>query len=452
MKPPETAPRPDSDPASRAARPELPELPDLRQLQRIARRLPTVRRSLLRDLREQLPRIPGGWRAKLGFIQSILAERSNALSRYLMCREQLSLEEYQYWLDRNPHFTGDARVEHITLEKQLNDPAGTNAVFRAHRRFDPIDGHRRGRELPLVVKICKPYAPQSPFRQDLLNMIHSAFLDEIRVNALIRTTNIEGVVQSQGGGWAGRLLLLRLELIPGRTLEELMCEGVTPAECAIPALRTVPDRAEQARRLSQLAYLANTLSQLHHYRIFHLDLKPANLMRVEDPQHPLHGKILVMDFGFANARLRDTVNSWGGRMTPLYAAPEQALQVHHLSHAADYFSFGVLVHELLTGQPLYPRLMEIFIRQGHRFTEEYMAELRDGRVNLLYDTWPEVAEAVDRFTTFDSSLRLQMSPNLFDTAYRWKALAQAEGVQDPNTEFLESQLRHYRQQGERFGF
>jgi hypothetical protein len=73
-------------------------------------------------------------------------------------------------------------------------------------------------------------------------------------------------------------------------------------------------------------------------------------------------------------------------------------------------------------------------------------------VNLLHENWPEVAEAVDRFTTFDSSLRLQLSPNLFDTAYRWKVLAQAEGVQDPNTEFLEEQLRKYRQQGERFGF
>jgi len=97
------------------------------------------------------------------------------------------------------------------------------------------------------------------------------------------------------------------------------------------------------------------LAELHAQGIVHRDLKPERLWITPD------GTVKLLDFSWAR--------SWGEGATgdnvtvgvqvagaPEYASPEQAFGVG-LSPAADVYSLGVILYEMLTGKsPLYPAL------------------------------------------------------------------------------------------------
>ena len=262
-------------------------------------------------------------------------------------------------------------------------------------------------------------------------MIISSFEDEIRINNLIRATNIEGVAQSLGGGIAGRLPYLKMELIKGCSLDKMF--------------KTELSEEELIPRVAQIAYLANTISQLHYYQIVHKDLKPKNLLLCQDPSHINNHKILVCDFGYAQAKLRESITEYGGQMTPAYSAPEQAVMGENLSSSVDYFSFGIIMHEYLTGKNPFPETIKIFAEDNFRITERYLEYLRTGRQNVFEsDLFPEIHEWIDQLTTFDSIERMQKSENLFNIAHKLRERVNALGYHDVNTDFLWNQLREYR--------
>jgi len=95
--------------------------------------------------------------------------------------------------------------------------------------------------------------------------------------------------------------------------------------------------------LSLLAQAAEALSHLHRLRLVHRDVKPANFLLRAD------GSLVLADFGLvAEAGSPGAVpGSLVG--TPRYVAPEQ-LQGAPAATAADVYSLGVLLHEMLCGQ------------------------------------------------------------------------------------------------------
>ncbi len=362
-------------------------------------------------------------------LRNFLAETLDRVARNLAMRPNYRMEEYQRWFDQNPKFMHNGSIQQIKLIEPLT-LEGTNNLYRAKFWIERTQTALKEAEQEIVVKICKYWAPPGKNRIHRLNMLLSAFQDEIRINNLIHATNIEGVVQSMGGGIAGRHPYLKMEFIKGCSLDKTFKEGLSDDEVL--------------RRVAQLAYLANTISQLHYYQVVHKDLKPKNLLLCQNPEHKNNHKILICDFGYAQAKMRETITEYGGQITPYYSAPEQSLMGENLSQSVDYFSYGVIVHEFLTGKKLFPKAMQIFTEDNYRITDRYLEYIKNGRENCFEDSrFPYLAQWIDSLTQLDSFERMQNSPNLFEIAHKLREQVNAQGYRDVNTDFLWNQLREY---------
>jgi class 3 adenylate cyclase len=91
--------------------------------------------------------------------------------------------------------------------------------------------------------------------------------------------------------------------------------------------------------------IASALEHAHARGVIHRDLKPANVWLTED------GSARLGDFGLAVAADHSRITSEGMMVgTVAYMAPEQALG-GEVGMAADLYSLGALIYELLTGRP-----------------------------------------------------------------------------------------------------
>jgi eukaryotic-like serine/threonine-protein kinase len=97
--------------------------------------------------------------------------------------------------------------------------------------------------------------------------------------------------------------------------------------------------------------IATGMSVAHQSGIIHRDLKPANVLINDD------GLLKVVDFGVAAAQHQgDTQLTKTGYVigSPKYMAPEQILG-KKVDERADIYSLGVILYEMLTGEPPYHR-------------------------------------------------------------------------------------------------
>jgi serine/threonine-protein kinase len=157
--------------------------------------------------------------------------------------------------------------------------------------------------------------------------------------------------------------------------------------------------------------LLSALVAIHGAGIVHRDIKTANVLL--QPRQDGQYLAKLTDFGIARAALEDesvtrlTSLEVQGPGTPRYMAPERIDPTRYgsIGPASDVYSVGIILYEMLTGQPPFTGTMtEIF--SGHLVQQPSFASLAD-------HCPPEVAaalgtalakEPVDRFASADAFL------------------------------------------------
>jgi hypothetical protein len=94
--------------------------------------------------------------------------------------------------------------------------------------------------------------------------------------------------------------------------------------------------------------VARALAATHALGVIHRDIKPPNVILVGGSPH----RVKVVDFGIARLANDAGVLTRTGVLvgTPAYMSPEQARGAIHIEPAADVWSLGCLLFELLTGR------------------------------------------------------------------------------------------------------
>jgi serine/threonine-protein kinase len=209
------------------------------------------------------------------------------------------------------------RVSEYTIEDKLGE-GGFGSVYRA---MQTVIGK------PVAIKVLNRQYSSSP------EMV-SRFLAEARAVNQIRHRNIIDIF-SFGRLDDGRQFYV-MELLEGMTLDRYAAaKGPLAPEEAIPLLRGV----------------ARALDAAHAAGIAHRDLKPENVFLTHDEDGRAFPKLL--DFGIAklapDAGQTHKTRTGTPLGTPLYMSPEQC-RGRDVDTRTDVYSFGVLTHQLLTGQ------------------------------------------------------------------------------------------------------
>lgn len=153
---------------------------------------------------------------------------------------------------------------------------------------------------------------------------------------------------------------LLMELLRGQSLDAVIAEQRTGMT--------------QQEALAIVWQVADVLVMMHARGIVHRDLKPGNIMLIQDPLALGGRRVKILDLGLAKLRPDQKRGAEATRVgcvmgTPIYMAPEQCLDSTTVNGQADVYALGVVLFELLAGQPPFLTANQADILRMHLFAE-----------------------------------------------------------------------------------
>jgi serine/threonine-protein kinase len=257
---------------------------------------------------------------------------------------------------------------------ELRGELGRGAMGVVYRAFDRV----LEREVALKTMAAPAADPAQTER----------FLREARTAGALHHPNIVTIHEL---GQASGTYFIAMELLRGRSLEELMRAG-----------EPVPI----SRRLQVIARVCDGLDYAHRAGVVHRDIKPPNVFLASD------GTVKILDFGIAKVGASGATRTGVAIGTVEYMSPEQVRAERTLDGRSDIFSTGVMLYELLfrrrpfaaddlgatlhrilneppAGHALFERLLPPDLR-------EVLERALDKRCEARYASASEMAAALDR--------------------------------------------------------
>ncbi|MBP1678136.1 MAG: Serine/threonine protein kinase [Bacteroidetes bacterium] len=199
------------------------------------------------------------------------------------------------------------------------------------------------------------------------------FQREARAAAALNHPNIVTIYEF---GESGGQRYIAMEYVEGESLRTKIAGGEIPVEEACRIARQMCDGLEAA----------------HAQGIVHRDIKPENVMVMGD------GRVKVLDFGIAKLRGARPITREATVGTAWYMSPEQ-LRGEQVDHRTDVWAAGIVLYEMLTGQPPFRGEYDSAVTYG--IVNDDPAPIRD----LRSDVPIEVADAVHRALEKDPEKR-----------------------------------------------
>ncbi len=204
----------------------------------------------------------------------------------------------------------------------------------------------------------------------------SRFMEEARAAASVRHPNI--VTIHEIAEHSGRPYIA-MEYIEGRSLQDLIDRGPSPAENVI----------------TIILQLCAGLKAAHDAQIIHRDIKPANIL-LDDNRD-----VRILDFGLARPMDGTDLSRSGTTAgTVAYMSPEQ-VRGEKLTAASDLFSVGIVMYHALTGQRPFEGEYEAAVM--YSIANESPKPIRE----LAPDIAPDLEKVVSKLLDRDPSRRYQ---------------------------------------------
>lgn len=171
-------------------------------------------------------------------------------------------------------------------------------------------------------------------------------------------------------------------------------------------------RFSEHRARFYAAEIVLAMEYLHDLGIVYRDLKPENVLLDG------HGHVAITDFGLSKEGIADNVSAHSFCGTPEYLAPEILARTGH-GRAADWWSLGALLYEMLTGMPPFfsrnrDRLFHKILKSELKIPRFFSPEAKSLLTQLLNRNHEQ------RLGSRDDALELKTHP--FFASIDWEAL------------------------------
>ncbi|MBZ0188459.1 MAG: serine/threonine protein kinase, partial [Candidatus Obscuribacterales bacterium] len=204
--------------------------------------------------------------------------------------------------------------------------------------IEPIGSGGVGAVLKCKDRVLNNFVAVKILHTDATDEVATRFQREARAAANLRHQNLVHIIDC-GQNEKGQLFLV-MEYLEGATLyDSIQHNGPFELTEFLPLLKQI----------------CEGLNYAHKRGVLHRDIKPTNIMLVEQPDGSKHVKII--DFGLAKVATlsEDQIQvqgaTTGGRVfgSPAYISPEGA-RGEPLDLRTDLYSLGCLIFEALTGR------------------------------------------------------------------------------------------------------